>query len=205
MGTHDEVIVPVLAPVEVLAGIVGQGLEPVFADLDAETMSLTPRTVVDQVTVHTKGVYVTPVFGVVGDWEALKVVTEPRGIHLQVEGAGAKEKWEKVAPGIRGMAGCLIEVDQQLIYGGADGFAEALASFGISTDRMPEWRGRHRDYPGMAKIEKQVLVVEGWRERMEELRESARMSARQGQLMFEELRRPPKRSGNLKRSLARAV
>jgi hypothetical protein len=205
MGTNDEVIVPVLAPAEVLAGIACQGMEPVFADLDSETMSLTPRTVVDQVTVHTKGVYVTPVYGVMGDWEALKIVTEPRGINLQVEGHGGSAKWERIAPGVRGMAGSLLEVDSQLIHGGADGFAETLAAYGIDASRMPEWRGKRRDYPGMAAIEKQVLVVEGWRDRVDELKETARLTARQGQLMFEDLRRPPVAAGIHKPRVRRAV
>lgn len=67
MGTNDEVIVPVLAPAELLAEIACQGMEPVFADLDPKTMSMTPATVNDQVTVHTRGVYVAPVFGVIGN------------------------------------------------------------------------------------------------------------------------------------------
>lgn len=205
MGTQDEVIVPVLAPAEVLAGIAWQGMEPVFADLDVETMSLTPSTVVDQVTVHTRGVFVTPVFGVMGNWEALRVVTEPRGIHLQVEGTGGMGKWEKVAPGVRGMAGSLLQIDSQLIHEGAEGFAKALGSFGIEAQRMPEWRGKKRDFPGMAAIESQVLVVEGWREQLGAIQECARLCARQGQLQFEDLRRMPTSAGLDETRIRRAV
>lgn len=195
MGSYDEIIVAVLAPAEVLGGIALQGMDPVFADLDAETLSLTPRTVLDQVTVHTRGVYVTPVLGVMGDWEALRSVTEPRGIPLQVEGQGGKSKWERVAPGLRGMASGLIEVDGQVIYGGAEGLAETLEQFGIQSGRVPEWRGKQRDYPGMASIQKQVLVIENWRELLPQLQQAARLASRQGHLQFEDLRRPPVRAG----------
>jgi len=191
MGTKDEVIVPVLAPAEVLAGIAWQGMEPVFADLDMELMSLTPASVLEQVTVHTRGVFVTPIFGVVGNWEDLRSVTEPRGILLQVEGAGGAAKWEKLAAGLRGMAASLIQVDAQLIHGGAEAFAKELASFGIECKRMPEWRGRKRDFPGMASIESQVLVVENWPSKVEQLQECARVCSRQGQFAFEESRRLP--------------
>jgi len=195
MGTNDEVIVPVLAPAELLAGIACQGIEPVFADLDPETMSMTPATVTDQVTVHTRGVYVAPVFGVIGDWESLRGVTEPRGIHLQVEGEGGHARWEKIAPGVQGMADSLLRVDSQLIHDGAEGFREALASFGIKASRMPEWRGRKRDYPGMSAIEAQVLVVDQWREHKGLIEECARVSARQTAFQFEELRRLPVSAG----------
>jgi len=191
----DEVIVPVLAPAELLAGIAWQGLEPIFADLDVETMSLTPATVVEQVTVHTKAVFVTPVFGVLGEWQDLRSVTEPRGISLQVEGTGGAAKWEKIAPGIRGMADSLIQVDRQIIHDGATGFATELSAMGIEAGRMPEWRGRRRDFPGMVAIEDQVLVVENWRDHIDALKLAASASARQGQLLFEDLRRLPASAG----------
>ncbi len=202
---NDEVIVPVLAPAEVLAGIAWQGMEPIFADLDAETMSLTPATVTDQVTVHTKQVFVSPVFGVVGEWESLRAVTEPRGIHLQVEGVGGSPKWEKIAPGVRGMAESLVRVDGQLIYGGATGFAGELKNFEIDAKRMPEWRGKRRDFPGMAAIEDEVLLIIDWREQIEALQECARVSSRQGQFVFEEPRRLPGLAGVDELRVRRAV
>ena len=155
------------------------------------SLGLTPASVLEQVTVHTRGVFVTPIFGVVGNWEDLRSVTEPRGILLQVEGAGGAAKWEKLAAGLRGMAASLIQVDAQLIHGGAEAFAKELASFGIECKRMPEWRGRKRDFPGMASIESQVLVVENWPSKVEQLQECARVCSRQGQFAFEESRRLP--------------
>lgn len=194
MGTKDEVILPVLAPAEVVAGIAQGGMEPVFADLDPETMSLTPDTVVNQVTVHTKEVYVTPVEGVIGEWERLRVVTEPRGIALRVEGRGGMGKWEKLAPGVRAMGNNLLSIDEQLILGGADSFAESLSAGGLTVGRMPEWRGRKRDYPGMTAIEKSVLVVEDWPEHREWIEICAQDCARQRAFVFDEpLRRLPVR------------
>jgi hypothetical protein len=201
----DEVIVPVLAPPAVLAGIAWQGMEPVFADLDSETMSLTPTTVVNQVTVHTKCVYVTPVEGVIGNWEALRSVTEPRGIQLQIEGQGVQAKWEKIAPGIKGMSSTLLQIDSQLIHGGAAAFGEELSKLGLTVKRMPEWRGKRRDFPGMAAIEDQVLVLEDWRDHLELLQYCAKTSARQQQFSFVEPRRLPGSAGRDNLPLRRAV
>ena len=191
LGIGDEVILSVLASPDVVAGIAWQGMEPVFADLDAESMSLTEATVVEQLTVHTKAVLVTPTFGVVGNWEALRSITEPRGISLQVEGEGGNEKWQRIAPGIKGMGERLIYVDPQLICEGARGFQHELAAFGIEAQLMPEWRGRRRDFPGMAAIEDCVLLVEEWRQKVEDLTDCARLTARQTQFVFEEKRRLP--------------
>lgn len=190
-GIGDEVILSVLAPPDVVAGIAWQGMEPVFADLDAATMSLTIATVVEQLTVHTKKVLVTPTFGVVGNWEALRAITEPRSISLQVEGEGGNEIWQKIAPGIKGMGDRLIYVDHQLICDGARGFQSELAAFGIDAKLMPEWRGKRRDFPGMAVIEDCVLVVENWRQHIEDLTDCARLTARQTQFIFDGLRRLP--------------
>ncbi len=195
MDSNDEVIVGVLAPAEVLAGIAAAGREAIFADLDLETMSLTPATVLDQVTVHTRAVYVTPVHGVLGPWETLAKVTEPRNIPLQVEGRGGTGKWEPIAPGLRGMASHLVQVDPQLILGGATGFSEELAAFGIEAGRLADWPGRRRDYPGMARIEQEVLVVAGWQDRVEELRAAAQITARQAAFDFGQSRKLPLRQG----------
>ena len=78
---------------------------------------------------------------------------------------GGNEKWHKIAPGIKGMGDRLIFVDQQLICDGARGFQSELAAFGIAAKLMPEWRGKRRDFPGMAAIDDCVLVIEDWRQK----------------------------------------
>ncbi len=181
----DETIVSVLAPAEALAGISRRKMEAVFADLDPETMSLSARTVEDRVTIHTKAVLVTPNAGVIGDWQSLLAVTEPRGIDLRLEGEGVRARWERIAPGVEGMGDGLIRVDAQLIAGGAEGFAVALDSFLIDVQPMPGWSGKRRDYPGMARLERSALRVAGWRDLLEEIRECALATARQTSFRFE--------------------
>lgn len=195
MERLDEVIIPVLAPEDLACALSRRGLRAVRADLDPETMSITASTVLDQVTTDTRSVFVTPFRGIVGPWETLRGVTEPRGISLEVEGKGGAGKWEKLAPGLRGMAEDLIEVDAQLIAGGAAGFAEELLAVGVPFESLPGWPGKRRDYPGMTRIESQVLVVENWQQWREELVECARRTARQQQLPFEDLRRQPTSAG----------
>ena len=206
-GNEAEVIVSVLASAEAVASIAWQGLEPVFADLDPETMSLSARTVEDQVTIHTKGVLVTPNAGVIGDWQSLLAVTEPRGIDLSLEGEGVRGRWEGIAPGIEGMGEGLIRVDSQLIHGGAAGFATALMKFLVDVQPMPRWKGKPRDYPGMARLEGSVLRVEGWRDHLEALRECELATARQSSFRFEIAAKPaatvqPARAHEIRMNLA---
>ncbi|WP_031500617.1 DegT/DnrJ/EryC1/StrS family aminotransferase [Bryobacter aggregatus] len=204
VGTMDEVILSVLAPAEVVAGIAWQGLEPVFADLDPETMSLTTRTVTNQVTVYTKAVLVTPNVGVLGNWETLGAVTEPRGISLQVEGEGIQGKWERIAPGVEGMGDGLLRIDRQLIYGGAEAFAELLGDYLIDAKALPEWRGKDRDYPGMASLKSTALRVADWRTHLQTIKKCAVSGARQQSFQFDLLPKPATSARPAKRRAVRA-
>jgi hypothetical protein len=189
----DEVVLSVFAPPETIAGIAYQGLVPVFADVDVDSLSLSRLTVEDQVTVHTKGVLVTPLAGVVGDWESLRAVTEPRSLQLAVEGQGRPAKWEWIAPGVKGLGDHLIQVDPQEIHGGAAEFARLLADRGLETAPLPAWPGRRKDYPGACRAEATVLQIPHWREHREQLAKLARNTARQMSLAFDAL---PKRSAS---------
>lgn len=195
MEGQDEVILGALAPQELWRGIASSGQRAVAADLDLETMNVTPATVLDQVTVHTRAVYVTPVHGVLGAWEQLGEVTEPRGIGLRVEGRGKAAQWEKVGTGVRGMADDLLHIDEELLVGGATGFAAELGAMGIGVEQLEVGRYRKRDYPGVARIAAECLVVRNWQERREEIQTAAERLARQPLLPFAELRREPGRAG----------
>ncbi len=184
-GNQAEAIVSVLASAEAVASIAWRGMEPVFADLDPETMSLTPRTVEEQVTIHTQTVLVTPNAGVSGEWEKLLAVTEPRGILIELEGEGIRGSWERIAPGVEGMGEGLLRVDWQLIDGGAAGFAKALAGYSILARAMPQWVGKRRNYPGMAILETSALQVADWRAKRDAIQECALSEARQQSFRFD--------------------
>ena len=184
-GNQAEAIVSVLASAEAVASIAWRGMEPVFADLDPETMSLTAKTVEEQVTIHTQTVLVTPNAGVSGDWEKLLAVTEPRGISIELEGEGVRGSWERIAPGVEGMGEGLLRVDWQLIDGGAAGFAEALGGYSILAQAMPRWVGKRRNYPGMAILETSALQVAGWRTKLAAIKECALSEARQQSFRFD--------------------
>jgi hypothetical protein len=195
MEGQDEVILGALAPPELWRGIESSGQRAVAADLDLETMNITPATVLDQVTVHTRAVYVTPVHGVLGPWEKLGEVTEPRGIGLRVEGRGKAAEWVKLGPGVRGMAEDLIHVDGEFLVGGAAAFEAELRAAGVPAEKLPVGQFRKRDYPGVARIAAECLVVRNWQQRQEEIEAAAERLARQPLLPFAELRREPGRAG----------
>lgn len=191
MERADEVIIPVMAPDHVVSAMARRGWRAVRADLDPETLSMTPSTVLERVTVDTRGVFVMPWFGVMGHWEALRSVTEPRGIMLEVEGKGVLGRWERLTAGVRGMPNDLIAVDGQVITGGARGFRKALRQAGIEAGELTDWQGRRRDYPGMSRIAAEVLVVTGWSCCRAEIIDCASREARQQSLPFEQPRRLP--------------
>ena len=177
-------------------------MEPVFADLDPETMSLTARTVEEQVTIHTQTVLVTPNAGVRGDWEKLLAVTEPRGILIELEGEGVRGGWERIAPGVEGMGEGLLRVDWQLIDGGAAGFAKALAGYSIQAEAMPYWVGKRRNFPGMAILETSALQVADWRTKLDAIRECALSEARQQSFRFDLPLKPAVGLRRIKHSVA---
>jgi hypothetical protein len=181
----DEVVLSVLAPPETIAGIAYQGMMPVFADVDEETLGLSRQTVEEQITVHTKAVLVTPVAGVLGDWESLRPATEPRNIQLAVDGQGRGAKWETLAPGVQGMGEHLLRIDEQAIVGGAAGFSDLLAEAGIEAGGLPQWAGRRSDFPGAARAERCVLRVSDWQEHREQIVALARSAARQMSFAFD--------------------
>ncbi|MBG0827441.1 DegT/DnrJ/EryC1/StrS family aminotransferase [Planomonospora sp. ID67723] len=89
VGPGDEVVVPSLSFIATTNAVMYAGAVPVFADVDAATLNLTPETVEAAVTPRTKAVILVDQCGIPADLDAVRAVCEPRGITVIEDAACA--------------------------------------------------------------------------------------------------------------------
>lgn len=102
IGPDDEVVVPSLSFIATANAARYVGATPVFADVDAATLNLTPETVAPVLTERTKAVILVDQGGVPADLEAMRKLCEPRGIVIVEDAAcaaGAKYQGRPVGAG----------------------------------------------------------------------------------------------------------
>jgi perosamine synthetase len=80
VGAGDEVVVPSLSFIATANAARYVGAEPVFADVDAATLNLTPATVEPHLTSRTSAVILVDQAGVPADLDGMRALCEPRGI-----------------------------------------------------------------------------------------------------------------------------
>lgn len=89
IGAGDEVVVPSLSFIATANAPRYVGASPVFADVDAETLNLTPETVEPVLTDCTRAVILVDQAGVPADLDAMRKLCEPRGIVIVEDAACA--------------------------------------------------------------------------------------------------------------------
>jgi dTDP-4-amino-4,6-dideoxygalactose transaminase len=89
IGPSDEVVVPSLSFIATANAVRYVGAQPVFADVDATTLNLTPETVAPVLTDRTKAVILVDQAGVPADLEAMRKLCDPRGIVIVEDAACA--------------------------------------------------------------------------------------------------------------------
>jgi dTDP-4-amino-4,6-dideoxygalactose transaminase len=102
IGADDEVVVPSLSFIATANAARYVGATPVFADVDAATLNLTPETVAPVLTERTKAVILVDQAGVPADLEAMRKLCEPRGIVIVEDAAcaaGAQYRGRPVGSG----------------------------------------------------------------------------------------------------------
>jgi dTDP-4-amino-4,6-dideoxygalactose transaminase len=85
----DEVIVPSMSFIATANAARYVGARPVFADVDPDTLNLTPGTVEPLLTDHTRAVILVDQAGVPADLDALRALCDPRGITVVEDAACA--------------------------------------------------------------------------------------------------------------------
>ncbi|MDN4612897.1 DegT/DnrJ/EryC1/StrS family aminotransferase [Leifsonia sp. F6_8S_P_1B] len=102
IGRGDDVVVPSFSFIATANAPTYVGARPVFADVDPLTGDLTAETVEAALTPATRAVIVVDQGGVPADLDAIRAVTEPRGIVLIEDaacGAGSRYKGRAVGAG----------------------------------------------------------------------------------------------------------
>jgi dTDP-4-amino-4,6-dideoxygalactose transaminase len=89
IGPGDEVIVPSLSFIATANAARYVGARPVFADVDAASLNLTPETVAPVLTERTKAVILVDQVGIPADLDAMRKLCEPLGIVIVEDAACA--------------------------------------------------------------------------------------------------------------------
>lgn len=107
VGPGDEVIVPAFTFIATVEVVVYCGATPVFADVEPDTLTISPDSVSEAVTERTKAVIPVHLFGHPASMEELNVLASQRGLAVIEDAAqafGASYGGRKV--GTLGRAGC---------------------------------------------------------------------------------------------------
>ena len=106
LGPGDEVVVPANTFVATAEAVVLAGARPRFADVDPETLLLTPPLLEEAITPRTRAVAVVHLYGQMPDMPALLTVAERHGIDLVEDAAQAHgASWGGRPAGSFGVAG----------------------------------------------------------------------------------------------------
>ena len=106
IGQGDEVIVPPLTFFATVSAVLYLRAVPVFADIDPDTLCLSPDSVAGMITSRTKGILPVHLFGAPADMDRLKSLAEMHGIDILEDCAqahGSEHKGRKT--GSMGRAG----------------------------------------------------------------------------------------------------
>lgn len=107
IGHGDEVVVPASTFVATAAAVVRAGAVPRFADVDADTLLITPETLRAAVTRRTRAVIVVHLYGQLPDMTALLATARELGILLIEDAAQAHGgQWRGRRAGSFGVAAC---------------------------------------------------------------------------------------------------
>lgn len=107
VGAGDEVVLPSNTFIATAEAVVRAGAVPRFADVDADTMLLTPQTVADVLGPRTKGVIPVHLYGQMPDMEALCAQASAAGLFVLEDAAQAHgASWAGRPAGSWGAAGC---------------------------------------------------------------------------------------------------
>ena len=89
VGIGDEVVVPALDWYAATAAVLHLGAIPVFADIESNSPTISPKSVQERVTEKTKAIVATHLFGYPCDMPALRHIADQKGIALVEDAAQA--------------------------------------------------------------------------------------------------------------------
>jgi dTDP-4-amino-4,6-dideoxygalactose transaminase len=107
IGAGDEVIVPANSFIATAEAVVLAGAVPRFADVNEETLLVTPETIAPAINARTAAVIVVHLYGNVAEMEAIARLADARRLALIEDAAQAHgSTWRGARAGSFGIAGC---------------------------------------------------------------------------------------------------
>jgi dTDP-4-amino-4,6-dideoxygalactose transaminase len=105
IGYGDEVIMPPYTFIASVSAVIYAGVKPVFADIDADTVSLSAESVRAKITPRTKAIMPVFIGGRPADMDALTKLAEETGLYLICDAAQAVgAEWKGKSIGSYGIA-----------------------------------------------------------------------------------------------------
>lgn len=108
----SEVIVPPFTMSATVSAVCMAGLQPVFADLDADLFTLTEATVEPHITERTSGIVVVHLFGQMAPMEPLRRLAKRHGLRILEDAAQAPAATQDGQWPGRGTAGAVFSFNQ---------------------------------------------------------------------------------------------
>jgi dTDP-4-amino-4,6-dideoxygalactose transaminase len=107
VGPGDEVVVPANTFIATAAAVVRAGATPRFADVSDDTLLMTPDTLAEAITPHTRAVIVVHLYGQMPDMAGLAAIAQQAGIAVIEDAAQAHgAEWGSRRAGSFGAAAC---------------------------------------------------------------------------------------------------
>lgn len=99
LGLEGYAITTPFSFVATTSSLVTNGLKPIFADIDPQTLNIDPVKIEDQITPHTSAIVATHVFGNCCDIEAIDIIAKKHNLKIIYDAAhafGVKYKNESI-------------------------------------------------------------------------------------------------------------
>ena len=122
IGPGDEVILPSFTFFATAGAVARLGANPVFVDLDPETMNLAPALIEQQITPATKAILPVHLFGLCADMTAIGAIADQHGLAVIEDAAqsiGAEHQGRRA--GAMGAIGCFSFYPTKNLGGVGDG------------------------------------------------------------------------------------
>ena len=147
IGPGDEVVVPANTFVATAEAVCLAGARPRFADVDPETLLITPETLEAALTPRCKAVAIVHLYGQVPDLGALLATAERHGLLVVEDAAQAHgARWEGRHVGSFGAAGCFSFYPGKNLGAFGDAGAVVTSDVGLA-ERLRQMRDHGRE-PG---------------------------------------------------------
>lgn len=147
IGPGDEVVVPANTFVATAEAVCLAGATPRFADVDPETLLITPETLEAALTPRCKAVAVVHLYGQVPDLDALLATAERHGLLVVEDAAQAHgARWNGRRVGSFGVAGCFSFYPGKNLGAFGDAGAVVTSNSGLA-ERLRSMRDHGRE-PG---------------------------------------------------------